>query len=194
MLKGNIKLIGLSGKARCGKDTFAQALAGQFGYRQYSFAAPIYKMLNALPYLEHINSNIATEEKEKEHSFYGKSPRRLLQTLGTEWGRSFVDPNIWVWIMEDLLNKKYDITRHSSFVISDLRFENEAVWIRKMGGLVVRIHRGHEVGVAAHSSEEGFPLLENDVRISNDSTIEDLCQQAARIDDLAEQRKVAIRS
>lgn len=194
MLRGQIKLVAISGLARCGKDTLAKALVGQFGYRKYSFAEPLYKMLNTLPYLEHLGSHMETAEKEAEIAFYGKSPRRLLQTLGTEWGRNFVHPDIWIRIMEDKLQNKFDITRHSSYVISDLRFPNEAEWVRKIGGLVVRVHRNHEVNVAKHVSEEGFPMLPQDIRISNDGTIEQLCQQAPRIDDLAETRKIAILS
>lgn len=186
MLKGQIKLIAISGIARCGKDTLAQALAGQFAYRQYSFAEPIYRMLHALPYLEHLNSNLSTEEKEAEVPFYGKSPRRMLQTLGTEWGRNLISPELWISIMEQKLQNKMDITRHSAFVISDLRFANEAEWVRKQGGLVVRIYRGHSVAVAKHSSEDGFDLLAGDHRAANDGSIEDLCQLAPRINELAE--------
>ena len=190
-LRGKIKLIGISGGARCGKDTLARALVGQFGYRQYSFAEPIYKMLNTLPYLEHLNSNIDTEEKERIISFYGRSPRQLLQTLGTEWGRNQVNMGLWVSILQGKLEIKYDITRHATYVISDMRFHNEAEWVRSIGGICVRVHRGHEIQIAKHVSEAGIRDDLIDVRVGNNSTIEDLCQQAPKLDDLAEARRTS---
>lgn len=186
MLKGNIKLVAISGAARSGKDTLAQALCGNFGYHQHSFAEPIYKMLNTLPYLEHISSRRSTEEKETPLSFYGKSPRQLLQTLGTEWGRFYVHPDLWIRILEDKLMRKYDFLGHCAFVVSDLRFQNEADWVRSIGGLVVHVEREDVVQVTAHVSESGFPLLAGDRVVYNNSTIEALCQQAGSIDDFAE--------
>lgn len=194
MLPGKIKLIALSGKAKCGKDTFARALVEKFSYRQHSFAEPIYRMLNSLPYLEHLRSQMDDKEKESDNGFYGISPRRMLQTLGTEWGRNQINQNLWIWLMEDKINRKIDVLRHGAFVISDLRFTNEAEWVRKQGGLVVRIHRNHELGVSRHVSEDGFPLRAQDVRISNDGTIEDFEAQASRIDDLAEQCRITVQS
>jgi len=195
MLKGNIKLVAISGAARSGKDTLAQALCGQFGYKQYSFAEPIYKMLNTLPYLEHLASGLPTVEKEKEHSFYAKSPRRMLQTLGTEWGRNCVSEDLWIWILEEKFERKYDITKHSSYVISDLRFPNEANWVRKLGGLVVQVVRDSaKIQVAQHVSENGAGIAGEDLIVPNDGTIEALCQQVPQIDTLAEKRREQCRS
>lgn len=192
MLKGEVKLVAISGKAGSGKSLLANALMTRCGYSKFSFAAPIYAMLNVLPYLHHIHGGMDRIQKEEKISFYGKSPRELLQTLGTEWGRNLVHPDVWIRIMENSLVHEYNHNR--KYVIDDLRFPNEVEWVRATGGLVVRIHRGHEVQVVKHVSEYGFPLLEDDVRISNDGSAEDLIRQVNRIDDLAFQRMVAVRS
>jgi hypothetical protein len=184
-LRGKIRLIGISGAARSGKDTFAQALTEQFGYEQYSFAEPIYKMLNTLPYLHNLRSEMVG--KEIDHRFYNKSPRRMLQTLGTEWGRQHISPDVWIWIMQDKLESKGgNIVRH---VISDLRFPNEAEWIRKMGGICIRIEREQRINVITHVSEQGIPDELITSTLTNDSTIEALCSMATMVEGLAEEAR-----
>lgn len=192
LLRGKICLIGITGRAGSGKDTLAQALCGKFGYRQYSFAEPIYNMLKTLPYAEHWNGNMARDEKEKVNAFYGKSTRQMLQTLGTEWGRLHVHPNIWVNILQDKLERKHAITGHSKYVINDLRFPNEAELVRDLGGICVRVVRNKESDVpATHQSEFGISNELLDTTINNFTTIEAFTALATNVDDLAEARRTA---
>ena len=89
------------------------------------------------------------------------SPRIMLQTLGTEWGRNEVDQNIWIDYLlrtaKTLLHEDGNVKRWSydplygpvtaddehirGVVISDVRFENEFQAIRREGGSVIRILR-----------------------------------------------------
>ncbi|HHK4489771.1 TPA: deoxynucleotide monophosphate kinase, partial [Pseudomonas aeruginosa] len=62
------------------------------------------------------------------------------------------------------------------FVISDVRFDNEADWIRAKGGVVVHLHRQDTAEVAAHSSESGITAGAHDLFISNDGSLNDLYQ------------------
>ena len=103
------------------------------------------------------------------------SPRILLQTLGTEWGRT-VDPDLWV------NTTLKETARHQKVVISDVRFENEARAIIAAGGRVVRIFRESDtlattVGIENHVSETQQNSIPNElfsVTINNTGTLLDM--------------------
>ena len=111
------------------------------------------------------------------------TPRYILQTLGTEWGRA-VDRNVWVRkalrdaeeVLEDpevLYERSRGITSLSArgptpqppklVTITDVRFKNEVLAILKQGGMVWNIRpktaaaeaeaATAKAGVAGHSSE-----------------------------------------
>lgn len=154
----SFELIGLTGPARSGKDTVAGILETH-GFKRLSYAAPIKEML--VPLI----GNIPDEDKEKIIPWLGVSPRYLMQTLGTEWGRMLVKPTIW----RDILSHRIDLAMeegHSKFVISDVRFQNEYDWVRAIGGAVWRIQRPDCDPVLSHSSEQleepGDYIIEND--------------------------------
>lgn len=166
-------LIGLHGRARSGKDTAATYLAAQFGLLVYALASPLKRSL-----IEMLNlpaSIFDGADKEKPLPWLGKSPRELMQLLGTEWGRHQVHPQLWLLLAEMNLANHLEVSPHArGFVISDVRFENEADWIRAKGGIVVHLHRPDAPGVTAHSSESGIAVCDNDLVIHNDGTLEDL--------------------
>ncbi len=156
-------LIGLTGKAGCGKDTAAAALTE---YRRESFAGPLKSMLCAAGILT--RAQIEDRElKEKTLDWCDRSPRQLMQTLGTEWGRA-QDPDFWVKLAERNL-------RDEPTVFTDVRFENEADFIRRNGGLVIHIQRGEVSPVSAHVSECGVRYNDDcDAWIINNGAIADL--------------------
>ena len=63
------------------------------------------------------------------------TPRKLLQLLGTECGRQIIHPNIWV----NALFASY--LKDSNWVVTDVRFPNEAQAIKDKGGIVIRVER-----------------------------------------------------
>jgi hypothetical protein len=191
-LQGRINLVGISGPSRCGKDTLARMLVDKFSYQQHSFAAPIYAMLNTLPGLAALHSGSSTQTKETVHSRYSKSPRQMLQTLGTEWGRNLVHQDIWVRILESRLEFEFDCELFISFVISDLRFPNEAAWIRKLGGICIRMHRQTVTALATnHVSDAGLVDDLIDMHVLNNAGIEQLNDYIPAIHKLAQQRRSA---
>ena len=67
-------------------------------------------------------------------------------------------------------------------MITDVRFANEARWIREKGGIVVYINRQQkEIEANGHSSENGLTGDDVDVYIQNDGTINDLYEQIENI-------------
>lgn len=160
-------VIGISGFARSGKDTTANfILASQGGYI-YSFADPIRAMLRPLgvdmsdPYWQ--------ANKEVEIPVLGVSPRRLMQTLGTEWGRQLIHPDLWL-----ILAKQRLVNAGPGMIIADVRFENEAAWVRSQGGRIVHLVRKGRTVVEAHPSEDGINVSVEDVVLHNDGDLSNL--------------------
>lgn len=132
------------------------------------------------------------------------TPRVVLQTFGTEFGRA-MDRNLWVnygtKIAQDLLSGGYRYAREcgtvtdKSFpgydlvVVTDGRFRNEVVAARALGATTWRINRpkaGESSFLSGHASEkEGrtIPAHFFDATIVNDGDLNDL---SITVDDLLE--------
>lgn len=127
------------------------------------------------------------------------SPRIMLQSLGTEWGRHVADENIWVNCMirtakRVLEGEQYDrrvglIGRDPrqplprGVVVSDVRFQNELEVIPANGGRLVRVKRPSTdkdakiIGIKGHASEMEQKLFKDsrfDLVIQNTGTLDDL--------------------
>ena len=156
-------IIGLTGAARAGKDTVANALVAR-GWTKCAFADPIYAAVQAMFgwSREYIEAN-----KESPIGPGGRSPRYIMQTLGTEWGRTLVCDDLWVQLMERrLLNE----LPYGNVVIPGVRFVNEAKLIAKLGGYVIRVVRPGLPGVREHVSEEPLPSEYITATVHNDSS------------------------
>lgn len=116
-------IIGLLGKAGSGKSTIAKHLQSK-GFRIISFADPIKEL--AREYF-----SLTTEEV-----YETKPPhaRTILQGLGS-FIREQIDEN-WI-VNEAVMKMKY--SENHKFVIDDIRLEEEAKFIKEIGGLVVKI-------------------------------------------------------
>lgn len=170
-----MKTIGITGKAGAGKDTIGDYLVQHHGFLKFAFANPLKCMIDTA-----FGPIAWSDRRVKETPLpkIGKSPRELAQTLGLEWGRQVVHPDVWVILMEQAVA---EVERAEwagaagveGVVITDVRFENEADWIRARGGEVWHVRRD-TAGVADHPSENGIALKEGDGVFLNHSTIDDL--------------------
>jgi hypothetical protein len=159
-------IIGFAGKKQVGKSTAAGWLV-EAGFIRSSFAEPMKEMAVSML----VGMGLSLDEamffmqyKEERMPLLGVSMRHLLQTLGTDWGRQLIHPDVWVMAaarrIDDQLNQGRDV------VIEDVRFENEAAFIRDHGGLIVHIER--KTGYSdRHESEAGIRFMPGDVAIHN---------------------------
>lgn len=179
-----MKLIGLYGKARVGKDTAAEILAKRLQLFRYSFASPLKDMLTSV-----FGNHFYTGDRERICPETGVSYRVMMQTLGTEWGRS-LNPDLWV----NLVNKKWEEVKYQAehadtyraafnaeppkgMVLSDVRFDSEAKWIQDNGGIVIEILRSDVAkinGVEGHASELGLQTAKPDYTIGNFGNMDSL--------------------
>lgn len=67
------------------------------------------------------------------------------------------------------------------FIVTDVRFPNEAQMIRDQGGVVIHLFREDAQAVAAHISEQILPQLEGDAVIQNNGSVQDLFDTAKTI-------------
>jgi hypothetical protein len=72
--------------------------------------------------------------KEAIDPYWGKSPRWIMQRVGTEAMRKNVLDDVWVRALERQLTA-------GRFAVADVRFPNEADMIRRLGGEVWLVQR-----------------------------------------------------
>jgi hypothetical protein len=165
-------IIGLCGAAGSGKNAAAYHLCRRYGATQFAFADPLYAAISAITGLS-VAELQDRRRKETELEWLPASPRRLLQTIGTEWGRETIHPEIW--IMATL--RRIDSSEAGVAVVTDVRFDNEAEAIQRRGGAVWRIVRpgaGLSGLEGTHSSERGIPESLVDDEILNDADLRTL--------------------
>ncbi len=184
-------ILGLAGHAGAGKDTAAAYLHEVYGFHRFAFADPLREMLFALLDAAGADHVYVTERHLKEqpipelHSEEGGaiSYRRLAQTLGTEWARTQFGQGFWLRVASRALGltgwPSAHHPVHELIVISDVRFANEAAWIKTLGGAVVRLHRHHSL--STHASETQVQGLEAWAEVDNTGSPEALSR---RLDEL----------
>lgn len=181
-------IIGLAGKARVGKDTAATYLSKQYRLMPIAFAQPIKDALTALGFRQETYDT--DEQKNKVISWLGVSYRKLAQTLGTEWGRFNVHPELWLLLARNKV-EAHKALGGTGVVISDVRFDNEADWIRAQGGLIIHMEGPARSGMAVdgegHASERGIRRELNDVVVSNNGSLDFLYRQLDTVMETLEQ-------
>jgi hypothetical protein len=158
-----------------GKTTVATYLANRYGYQITPFAKPLRLMMTALL------TSFGVPDKEiafllsdgKEMPILEipgtPTPRRLMQLLGTDWGRKLVHDRIWVEAWQVMAEQ------HKHVVADDCRFPNEYAAIKAIPSAQVwRITRQSAVITSVHASEGQLDTFAVDQEITNDSTAGEL--------------------
>jgi hypothetical protein len=160
------RIIAFFGYKGCGKSEAAKQLIEAHGFTRHSFATPLKRMLQTLGLSE---ADLWGAHKETPSALLGgKTPRWAMQSLGSEWGRTCIDANIWVRAWQQSLPS-------GAVVVDDMRFPNEAVAVKLVGGHIVKIERPGLQVDTSHESEkyvEGPEALPGDEIIINDGTLE----------------------
>lgn len=160
-------IVGISGKLKSGKDSVTDQILIFSRERYYitKFAAKLKQMVAVLIDCE---PEKLEDQDFKQQSlgkaWNGLTPRYLLQTLGTDWGRNLYDK---IWVTATMSSLDPD----KNYVINDVRFENEAEAIKQAGGLLIRVNRP---GIESnnHASETALDNYTGwDYVIENDGTL-----------------------
>jgi len=180
-------LFGFAGPAGSGKSLAASLVPGVL---VLGFSDPLYAMLSVL--LGTSESGLRHQDtKARPIEWLGKSPRQLLQTLGTEWGRDMVWESLWVAHAMRRVAANF-AAGVKTVAFADVRFENEAAAIREVGGQILHVSRPG-VARSSHASEAGIRVLEGDAVIHNTGTPDDLRRAVEAICGTGEQAYNGVR-
>ena len=176
-----IKLIGIAGKKKVGKNLAAKyiqdilrkkdpsRLTGEIG-----FAGGVKSVAaEALS----VNRMTFFEDKNKEKLFrIGKETeltgREILQRVGTELFRTGMCDDFWVYRLMKVIKGQPDFF----MVITDIRFVNEVNAVEAAGGIVMHLTR--DTGLTDdHPSETSLDSYTFPCEINNDGTKEELYKE-----------------
>lgn len=168
-------IIGFGCTAQVGKDTAAQYLEklNPTRVKQVAFADKLKKIAMELFGLSWEQCYGSQGIKEAIDSRYGITPREIMQGIGDKMRQVY--PDIWVDTVFNVTIPQLVEQGFDCFVISDLRFPNEADKIHEVGGTVVKIQRvGSGVTVGhTHPSETAMRDYQDfDFILDNNSTLE----------------------
>ena len=184
-------IVGLGHRKRVGKNEFGYMLADYLEDRGFNtqilafaeamkeMAACIfdgYGLRNAHHY------EINPEHKEQPLSVINKTPRQIWIEFGN--AMRAIDPDIWVRIVrraidgEMLREKLHHVRKPRAFIITDVRFPNEADAIRSWGGhlAVIRRYLAPVSNDPAELALEWYGYWE--WTVDNNGTLEHLAKQA----------------
>ena len=116
------------------------------------------------------------------------TPRMLLQEIGTDLFRNQFHPNTWINATMTNYRKSIDMTKKShisdlpNWIITDVRFCNEAQAIKQKSGILIRINRSTIESDDNHESETDLDQYPNfDYIIKNDGNLDDLVYKVKEI-------------
>lgn len=183
-------IIGLCGNKGTGKDTLADILVANESFIKVAFADFI---KNALIPLFGWEENIFDpNKKELEDPYWGVTPRKMCQQLGTEFlrvqcnnliSKKFHLPNGEEYestfhikrINQDII-KFLDVNKDANIIFSDIRFQDELDYVKKLGGKIVKVENNkvQKNEFSDHVSEVNINNLKGiDIIIENNGTIAD---------------------
>lgn len=145
-------LIGLSGKARSGKDTLF-SMAERYGWKRLSFADDLKRRARedmglSVEQTDGILKDIPCLELN------GATPRQFLIDLGNLYRK--YNPTFWLDQVLAVAQQNPD----QNYMVTDVRYENEADALKEAGALLVRLER--------HSSRD--KMVDDNIKTSISET------------------------
>ena len=199
-------IVGFVGLIGSGKDTAADFLVNDFGFKRDSFANTLKDAVANIFHWDRELLQGQTAEsrawREEVDDWWAErlgiphlTPRWVLQFFGTDVCRDNFSNDIWVASLERKLMSSKD-----NIVISDVRFPNEIWAIKNAGGIIIRLQRdalpywwqlartGDAVKMdrlwpGVHASEWAWVSQGEDFVVHNDGSIADLCESLHKVID-----------
>lgn len=172
------KIIGFHGIAGAGKDTAAATIKeAEKNTDIFAFAGPLKEACKLLFNFSHeqMYDQILKEVYDER---WERSPREILQWLGTDILRTQINEDFFVMNMK----QRIESSEADYIIISDVRFDNEAEFIRSLGGKVIKIVRnmggeskndGKTTKHSEHITERGISPALIDAYVENNASIQE---------------------
>ena len=177
-------IIGISGKAQSGKDTLCKYLQSELAKRaipsqRLAFADELKRVIGKELFDLSHDQMYTSEGKEEIDLRYDLTPRDILQR-GGDIGRNLY-PDIWA---ESALRQATNPV--TTYIITDMRFENEWALVTQHDGYTVRLERPSVIipQGADHASEVGLdhiPPKVWDAIYLNEKSLADLARFATSL-------------
>lgn len=173
-----VKILGLSGIAGAGKDTAALTIKeSKKNVDIYAFAGPLKEACRILFNFsnEQLYDTVVKEEYDER---WKRSPREIFQWLGTDVLRNHVNQDFFIMNMQ----QRIDSSKADYIVITDVRFDNEAEYVKSLGGKVIKIERnmdessennGKTTKHSQHITEKGISTHLIDAVVKNNCSIDE---------------------
>lgn len=185
-----MSIIGLAGKARSGKDTLAGYLKG-FLKNKHGRVFELFAFADVLKtrcqmdfgltddQLWGDSKEIPDERYKKPNSDGFWSPREIMQSVGSFYRT--INFNFWIKQLNDQLINKKDV------IITDIRYVNEADFVRKLNGVLIKIVRDIDNNIHGKDHESEVNLNNYkffDLIIENKGSLENLRKVSAEVSDI----------
>jgi len=176
------KIITLTGHKGAGKDTIAALIYDLLGpsVRTIAFADPIklqimkFFDLSSTHQYDLFKRTDVLYKLDADHS-HSVSGRHIVREIGMLM-RAYNTFQFTEYVKDEI---KQD--PNSTWVITDLRFDNEYLLVKSFGGPIVKVYKPDECHKDMHITERGFDDELCDYVIQNDGTIEDLKQKVINV-------------
>jgi hypothetical protein len=203
-------LIGLTGLPASGKDTVARILVRNYAYATAAFADALrdevcvgWNRLDDLWLTDRVIKERPTHDlaihkcpdadfmramlRANQDMRAPRSPRQILQLWGTEYRRT-QRPSYWI---ERLTDRVDELVRKGNkrVVISDVRFPNEADFVRSRRGELWKLHRVYTLAASEHVSDTALQGAIPDVIVHNHGSLEQLEIEINRIIQTSQPRR-----
>lgn len=193
-------LIGISGKKQSGKNTVGVIL--QCLYENATFeqiedtidaGLMIYdpkdmELVSFASKLKEIASNLIGSSywefegqifKDEKNPLIGITNREILQKIGTSFRKLFGE-DIWIKVLFKYLEYK---GLDKNYIITDVRYKNEAKAIKERGGILIRVNRNTDSN-DTHQSEVDLDDYDKfDFIIDNNGSVKELIKKVIEIYD-----------
>jgi len=135
-------VLGLVGATGAGKTILAHRLTRDHGFINFHMGQPLKDMLRALGLSEADVAGAPEQRARPQTLLGGKSARYALSTLGTEWGRNMITPDLWVNAVRLRIDSHFtECPNPAPIVIDDLRFPSDWAVVQQFGGIILTVRR-----------------------------------------------------
>lgn len=169
-------LIGLSGKAAVGKNTVAMYLVRVCSFSRAAIEDPIYAAVGEAFGIDPDYMAVGENRSKPIEHLNQKCVFDLVKEMRT-LGQTVVSEDHWLKHLEmrivgHLQLAEKDGSDVPGIVVTDIRTEKDAAWLRELGGVVVHVLR--HTGLAGSDDQSPILFQQHDKQIDNNGSLTDL--------------------
>ena len=174
-----IKIIGIIGRKRHGKDSIGNFLVNKYNFIRLGFADNLKECCRAV--FGFNDSQLYGDLKETNDSFWNVTPRKTFEFVGTDLFRNqlhniipSIGNDIWIKSLERKIINLHENNNNLNIVFTDVRFQNEIDFIKKHGGKIIKVFRPNILSDSNHESETNSDNFKFDYEIFNNGSLQEL--------------------